>query len=191
MNALKRIKKVFRYVIDPFINFLVKSRVSPDLITLSALFFVSITSYYIINKNTILAGLFLALTGLIDALDGAVASKVGPTRFGHFFDATIDRIVEIITFIAISIAYPGYHLLTLITLSVSILTSYVAARAEILQIGIEIKYLGFGGRAGRLSILVIAFLLDKLELGLYLIIIAALFTIIGRSFITIKRLRSE
>lgn len=190
-NPLKSIKRVFNRVIDPFINLLVKLKITPNTVTTSALFFTAITIYYILQRNTIITGLLLFVTAIIDALDGAVAKKVGSTRFGDFYDATIDRLVEGLIYLGIAIAYPEYYVICFAALLFSYMVSYVAARAEVWTIGIRIKYFGIGGRAGRLAVLIIAFLLDKLELGLYVIIFIAVITMISRSIVTIKILREK
>ncbi|PIU62247.1 hypothetical protein COX58_00425 [archaeon CG_4_10_14_0_2_um_filter_Archaea_38_6] len=191
MSVLKRAKKAFNWAVDPFINLLVKLRITPNMITTSALFFAAITGYFIYSHNTVMAGVFLTITGIIDALDGTVAKKVGSTKFGDFYDATIDRLVEGFIYLMIAAANPENYIICFIAFFLSYMTSYVAARAEVWTIGIKMKYFGFGGRAGRLTILVIALLLDKLLIGLYLISIAAFVTIISRSIITIKVLRKK
>ena len=189
MNFWKKIKKVFVKTVDPLINLLIKLKISPNVITTSALFFLIITSYIIMQKRLLLSGLMLACTGLIDALDGAVAKKVGSTRFGDFYDAFIDRLVEAVIYLVISVTYPSLYIICYIAFTLSYLTSYVAARAEVWTIGLKIKYLGIGSRPGRLTILVFAFLFNQLRLGLFLISIVAFITVIGRSIITFKRLR--
>jgi phosphatidylglycerophosphate synthase len=178
-------------VVDPFINLLVKLRITPNVITTSALFFLAVTVYFILQRNTIGIGLMLFITGMIDVLDGAVANKVGSTRFGDFYDAFIDRLVEGIMYVAIAVAYPEYYIICFIAFLFSYMTSYVAARAEVWTIGVKIKYLGIGSRAGRLAVLIFAFMLDKIEIGLYLVVAVALITMISRSVVTLKILRKK
>lgn len=191
MSFLKKIKGLFNKIVDPLINALVWLKITPNMVTISALFFVAVTVYFIIQKNTIAIGLMLFVTAIIDALDGAVANKVGSTKFGDFFDATIDRLVEGIVYVAIAYAYPEYYLICFVALLFSYMTSYVAARAEVWTVGIKMKYLGIGGRAGRLTILIVSFLLDKLELGLYLVTTVALMTSISRGVVTGRILRKK
>ena len=191
MSVLKKIRRVFQFIADPFINLLVKLRISPNMVTTSAFFFVAFTVYFIIQKNTLAIGVTLAVTALVDLIDGAVAKKVGSTRFGDFYDAVIDRLIEGIVYIAIAYSYPEYYLICFIALIFSYMTSYVAARAEVWTIGVKIKYLGVGSRSGRLTVLVLAFMLDKLEMGLYLIIFLAVVTSISRGVVTARILRNK
>ncbi|VVB74579.1 Bifunctional IPC transferase and DIPP synthase [Candidatus Tiddalikarchaeum anstoanum] len=191
VNLLEKIKAVFNKIIDPFLNTLVKFHVTPNEVTSSVFFFLAITILFLVKKNLVVSGLFLILTSLVDAVDGALAKKVGSTRFGDFYDAFLDRIVEAAIYLTISLAYPELYLPSFFALAFSFMTSYVAARAEVWTIGVKIKYLGIGSRTGRLVILILAFLFNQLQIGLYLIIIVAGITMIGRTYVTMKILRSN
>jgi phosphatidylglycerophosphate synthase len=188
---LERIKKVFNRFIEPFLNMLVRLKITPNEVTTSVLFFLTFAVYFIVKKNMFYSALFVFLTSIIDAVDGALAKKVGSTKFGDFYDALLDRIVEAVLFLAISYTYPAFHFLAFIAFAFSFLTSYVAARAEVWTIGIKIKYLGVGGRSGRLTVLILSLLFNRLEWGLYLIIFMALITMISRTFVTMKTLRNR
>ena len=186
---LNKMRNGFHKIVNPFINLLVFLKITPNMVTTSALIFLIPTIYFIINRNPVPAGIFVLITGIIDSLDGAVAKKVGSTRFGDFYDAVIDRIVEGIIFIAISIGYPEYITLCFAAFFLSYMVSYVASRAEIWTIGFKIKYLSVGSRAGRIAVLVICLLLNQLKIGLIIIIIIALIALIGRTFITMVVLK--
>lgn len=184
------LRKAFHKIITPFILFLARMKITPNMVTTSSLFFLAITVYFIIQKNLFFAAIFMGITSVIDALDGALAKKVGSTRFGDFYDAFIDRWVEVITFFAISYSYPELYALCFLALIFSLMTSYVAARAEVWTIGVKIKYVGsIGSRAGRLITLILAMLFNQLTIGLYLIIIFASITMISRTIVIMKKLK--
>jgi len=190
MRKLVIIRNTFHKVINPLIIFLAKMKITPNMVTTSALFFLAITVYFILQKNLAVAAIFMGLTAVIDSLDGALAKKVGSTRFGDFYDALIDRWVEVITFYSISYAYPELYNLAFLALIFSLMTSYVAARAEVWTIGVKIKYIGsIGSRAGRLITLIAAMVFSQLKLGLYLIIIFASLTMVARTVVIMRRLR--
>ena len=192
MSKITKIRKSFHKIINPFILFLAKLKITPNMVTTSSLFFLGITVYLIIQKNLILGAVFMALTSVIDSLDGALAKIVGSTKFGDFYDAFIDRWVEVITFYAISYAYPNFYSLCFLALVFSLMTSYVAARAEVWTIGVKIKYVGsIGSRAGRLITLIASMLLNQLRLGLILIIIFSSITMIARTVVVMKTLRKK
>ena len=192
MSKLSKIRDSFHKVINPFILFLAKLKITPNMVTTSSLFFLAITVYFIIQKNLLLAGFFMILTSVIDSLDGALAKIVGSTKFGDFYDAFIDRWVEVITFFALSYAYPELYLLCFLALIFSLMTSYVAARAEVWTIGVKIKYVGtIGSRAGRLITLIAAMFFNQLALGLILIIIFASITMVARTVVIMRTLRKK
>ena len=192
MSKLSKIRNAFHKIINPFILLLVKLKITPNMITTSSLFFLGITVYFILQKNLVFAAIFMALTSVIDSLDGALAKKVGSTKFGDFYDAFIDRWVEVITFYALSYAYPSFYSLCFLALIFSLMTSYVAARAEVWTIGVKIKYVGsIGSRAGRLITLILSMLFNQLHLGLILIIIFASITMIARTVVIMKTLRKK
>ncbi len=186
---LSRIRKWFHKAVDPLINFLVFLKITPNMVTTSALLFLFPTLYFIMNKNTFWGGIFMGITSVIDAVDGAVADKVGTTRFGDFYDAVIDRLVEGTFFVAISLGFPEYTYLCFLAFLFSYMVSYVGARAEVWTIGIKMKYLSIGSRAGRLTVLVGSLILGYLRIGLIIVIIIALIALIGRSFVTMVVLR--
>ena len=186
---LGRLRKWFHKASNPLINLLVRLKISPNMVTTSALFFLLPTIYFIITRNHVLASIFVLLTCVIDAVDGAVAKKVGSTRFGDYYDAVIDRLVEGTIYVAISIGYPEYTTLIFIAFLFSYMVSYVAARAEVWTIGVKIKYLSVGSRAGRIGVLVVSMLFNQLKLGLIIIIIISLIALVGRTFVTMVVLR--
>ena len=81
--------------------------------------------------------LFLILSGIGDLLDGAVARATDTVSdFGAFLDSTLDRYVDTLIFLGISLYYvrAGDMLMTVVTyfaLLGAVVTSYTAARAGI------------------------------------------------------------
>jgi len=104
-----------------------------------------------------MGGLLLLASGVVDTLDGQVARRGAMvTKFGAFYDSTLDRIGDGATFIGIgafllTAADVAYRLPAVITCMVailaSLLVSYARARAE--GLGIECK-VGIAQRAERI-----------------------------------------
>ncbi len=104
-----------------------------------------------------LGGALLLVSGIVDTLDGQVArGGAMVTKFGAFYDSTLDRIGDGATFIGIGaflLTAPdvAYRLPAIITCMVailaSLLVSYARARAE--GLGIECK-VGIAQRAERI-----------------------------------------
>ena len=105
------------------------------------------------------AGLLL-LSGVIDTLDGDVARATGSTtKFGAFYDSTLDRVGDGATFIGIAaflltgqdIRYPVLGaILCMVAVLASLLVSYARARAE--GLGLDCK-VGLVQRAERIILI--------------------------------------
>jgi CDP-diacylglycerol--glycerol-3-phosphate 3-phosphatidyltransferase len=104
-----------------------------------------------------MGGLLLLASGVVDTLDGQVARRGAMvTKFGAFYDSTLDRIGDGATFIGIGaflltagdVAYRLPAVITcMVAILASLLVSYARARAE--GLGIECK-VGIAQRAERI-----------------------------------------
>jgi archaetidylinositol phosphate synthase len=133
----------------------------------------------------ILAPVLMLISGLFDALDGAIARIYGEaTKFGGFFDSILDRYADAI--ILCGIILGGLTELTwgLAALLGSLLVSYARSRAE--AAGVKMESVGLAERAERIVILsAVSFLsyfwLDSLNWGVLLLAILANLTVIQRA----------
>jgi archaetidylinositol phosphate synthase len=133
----------------------------------------------------ILASVLMLVSGLFDALDGAIARIYGEaTTFGGFFDSILDRYADAI--ILCGIILGGLTELTwgLAALLGSLLVSYARSRAE--AAGVKMESVGLAERAERIVILAaVSFLsyfwLDSLNWGVLLLAILANLTVIQRA----------
>jgi CDP-diacylglycerol--glycerol-3-phosphate 3-phosphatidyltransferase len=141
-----------------------------------------------------IGGLLLLLSGVADTLDGQVArGGAMVTRFGAFYDSTIDRVGDGATFIGIGaflltapdVAYrtPAV-ILCMIAILGSVLVSYARARAE--GLGIDCK-VGIAQRAERVLGLGLASLVFGagrhallLEAIVALLAVASIITVVQR-----------
>jgi len=116
-----------RKYVDPLIekisNYLIKLGLKPNQVTILA-FIIGISSgIAIIFRFKFLAIILLWTSGLMDAVDGAMARKTGQTSdLGTLMDLTFDRIVEISVIVSLGYLYPreGFEL---VLLSCSIIIS--------------------------------------------------------------------
>lgn len=112
-----------------FINF----PFSPNILTLFSIFLAVIGAYYIYLNVIYMAILFIALSLLMDGLDGIVArAQKKQTKFGAFLDGVSDRVVEfIILFSLIFYTWPNQLFMQIMLLLIlffgSIMTSYIVA----------------------------------------------------------------
>jgi CDP-diacylglycerol---glycerol-3-phosphate 3-phosphatidyltransferase len=142
MPSLESLRGSIYRIIDPLIGFLARHRVHPNLLT--TLGFVATLgaglSYH--QHHVRLAGLLILVGGFFDILDGRVArvTQLG-SKFGAFYDSTLDRISEIVVFLGILSLYNSYRqelgdvgmiYLVMLAMAGSLMISYTRARAEAL-----------------------------------------------------------
>jgi CDP-diacylglycerol--glycerol-3-phosphate 3-phosphatidyltransferase len=163
------LKKAFLELIDPIADRLIEAGLTPNRITTISTFLIIASGAAFalgaLERGALhVAGAFLLLSGLFDLLDGKVARRGGmSTRFGAFYDSSMDRLGEGVLFTGIAIFYmasaimsfgnrmPALALfLCFACLIGSFLVSYTRARAE--GLGIEAK-VGMAQRAERIVFL--------------------------------------
>jgi archaetidylinositol phosphate synthase len=132
----------------------------------------------------ILAPLLMLTSGLLDALDGAIARIYGEaTKFGGFFDSLLDRYADAI--ILYGIILGGLTNITwgFAALIGCLLVSYARARAE--ATGVKMESVGLAERAERIVLLALASFLsyiwiDALNWGILILAILANLTVVQR-----------
>jgi len=133
----------------------------------------------------ILAPLLMLASGLLDALDGALARLYGEaTNFGGFFDSLLDRYADAVIICGIILGGLTDVTWGLAALMGSLLVSYARARAE--AAGVKMESVGLAERAERLILLALAsFLsfvwLDALSWGVLVLAILTNLTVIQRA----------
>ena len=91
------LRKSFSRVLDAAAGFFLGLGIKPNHITLAGLVGNIIAATLIGSGHLLWGGLTAALMGPLDALDGAMARRLGtPTRFGAFLDSVIDRYDELL-----------------------------------------------------------------------------------------------
>lgn len=157
------------FIINPFVKFLIRIGVTPNMVTtigllgnLAAACIIAWAGYLTADDPTHLrfdlitwGGAVTILFSLFDMLDGQVA-RLGKmeSRFGALYDSVLDRYCELLTLGALSyfLIMAGYSVGALITFAAlvgSVMVSYVRARAE--GVGIECK-VGFMQRPERVVV---------------------------------------
>ncbi|HOA21309.1 MAG TPA: CDP-alcohol phosphatidyltransferase family protein [Anaerolineaceae bacterium] len=144
----KILRKTFSGLLDTIAGFLLGLGLKPNHITLAGLCGNIIAAVLIGSGRLMAGGLMAALMGPLDAVDGAMARKIGvPTRFGGFLDSVIDRYDELLLLGGVLVYFTrggntwGIYL-TYAAAAGSVLVSYMRARAEAL---------GFDGKVGLLT----------------------------------------
>lgn len=164
-------------IIDPIVGWLAHYRFSPDGLTILGMASHVFFAWLIGSGYMRWAGLAILVIAPLDALDGALARKLGRKQggFGAFLDSTLDRLAEIFLFAGFLYFFIQQNDQWMVAtayaaLTGSLMVSYVRARAEAL--GYECK-VGVLSRVERYLVMIVTLLLNRPEWGL---IILAIFT---------------
>lgn len=172
-------------VIEPFIAFLVRKQVRPNTLTTIGTICACTAGVVFASGHIRTGGWILGITAVFDLADGAVARRTdSSTRFGAFYDSTLDRIADgfllggLTFYFASSSLHRSMPMVAvgLFGMLATFVTSYARARAELL--GVEMKGIGMMERAERITLLaapqaLFGLALDGLVLRLILSLLSA------------------
>jgi CDP-diacylglycerol--glycerol-3-phosphate 3-phosphatidyltransferase len=152
------LRRATEAALAPIVNRLVAAGASPNVITTVGTL-ILIGSAVAFGFGAVrLGGFLLLLSGVLDMLDGRVARESGgTTKFGAFYDSTLDRVGEAALFSGITIFFvaggvpEAWRIPAMVTgltaLGAGLIVSYARARAE--GLGLECK-VGIAQRAERI-----------------------------------------
>ena len=152
-------------ILDPIGSFLYRLKITADALTVTGIL-IAVAGAIVIGRGQMFAGFIcLLLTGIPDALDGAVAKAAGTASVrGAFFDSVSDRVTDALLFSGIA-----WHLaaeetgqimmLPVALMATAMLVSYQRAKAE--SLGFDAKG-GIMERAERFIVLAIGLLIDEI-----------------------------
>jgi CDP-diacylglycerol--glycerol-3-phosphate 3-phosphatidyltransferase len=184
--GLEFLKGPMYRITGPLVRWLVRTGVHPNAVT-TAGFVVTLAAGYFFHLDHVrTAGLFVLLGGLLDLLDGRVARESGlASKFGSFYDSTLDRISEIVVYLGLASLYNTIRgepedvamvYVIMLAMAGSLMVSYTRARAE--GLGLDCK-VGLMQRAERVVLLGAAALIfgldfDGMILNFVIILVAIL-----------------
>jgi CDP-diacylglycerol--glycerol-3-phosphate 3-phosphatidyltransferase len=158
-------------------RFIFRERIiSPDIISSAGTLFGFLAAFLVFMELPGAGACSLALAGLLDILDGAIARGTGRvTRFGGFFDSVLDRYTDLsvmggILFVYVRHGNTGYAIATFIAVIGTALIPYARARAEAASLSCKT---GLLERPERLILLIIGLVFPML-LGYIIIVLAVL-----------------
>jgi CDP-diacylglycerol--glycerol-3-phosphate 3-phosphatidyltransferase len=185
----KAIEKRLVAVFSPIINWMVRRRVHPNVLSTIG-FLVTMSSAFAFGYNHIrTAGVLILLGGAFDLFDGRVARATGlASKFGAFYDSTLDRISEIAVYIGLLSLYNTYHpqlgdvgtiYAIMLAMGGSLMISYTRARAEGLGIDCKVGLMQRGERVVMIGLAALIFGGESSGLALRVVIImVAILTIL-------------
>jgi len=186
MKTLESLRGAVYAIINPVTDWLVRRRVHPNMLTTLGFIVTMSSAFFYHSRHIRIAGFLILLGGFFDIIDGRVARLSGMgSKFGAFYDSTLDRISEIAVFFGILSLYNSYRqvlgdvgmiYLTMLAMAGSLMVSYTRGRAEALGLDCRVglmpraervvligaSSLFFGGMWNGLALKVVIFLLAVL-----------------------------
>lgn len=131
-----------------------------------------------------IGGVLLLIASAFDMVDGAIARATGSaSRFGGFFDSTLDRYSEIVVYVGMMVWLNETRddhlgsLLILIAATGALMISYARARAEAIGYSASV---GLVARPERVVLLALCLIIDQPLWALWILAILTHFTAVWR-----------
>jgi CDP-diacylglycerol--glycerol-3-phosphate 3-phosphatidyltransferase len=146
------------------------------------------------RDHFLLAGVIMIVANIFDFIDGKVAHITNTvSRFGAFWDSTLDRFSDIALFLGLIYLYADlrrtdYVMVASLAMMFSIMTSYARARAESL---IDKCKVGFMERPERIVLFMIGAFTDRMGAVLWVILVLSIFTVADRIYYTYLALNGK
>ena len=192
LTDLLRVRAAF--IIDPIVSILARFRISPNLFTVVGMLAHFLIAWFIVQGQMVAAGVAILFVAPLDALDGALARKLGrKPGFGAFLDSTLDRLAEIILFGGFIFYFSQSENMLLvatvyIALTGSLMVSYARSRAEALDVSCKV---GLLTRVERYAVLTFFLLLNRPAIALVVVAVLTYITVAQRIFHVWQQLAHE
>ncbi len=181
------------FIVDPIVTLLARLGVSPNVVTIAG-FLIHIPIAWFLSQGQWRPASILGLFSLFDALDGALARKIGQEHngaFGAFFDSMTDRCSEILLYGGL-VAYYALNsnlnllLVSLTAMSGALMVSYARSRAE--GLGYECK-IGLFSRVERYLVLFVFGMLLRPDWAMIVLDVGTWFTVGQRFWVVWQQAR--
>ena len=186
---LSQYKECLHGVADPVARLLLRAHMRPNQLTVLGLGVSIAAGYAFFDGRLRLAAALLAVAGLFDFFDGALARLAGrESAFGAFLDSVVDRYSDLIVLLGIVLLYERMDgtagvFFTMATLVGTIMVSYTKARAQSIGVRCEI---GVMERPERLIALIAGATFNLLTLVMALLAVLTNVTALQRIVYTRK-----
>ncbi len=169
-------------------------RIHPNTLTLIGVLINVAAAVALGLDRFLLAGVIMIVANIFDFIDGKVAHITNTvSRFGAFWDSTLDRFSDIALFLGLIYLYADlrrtdYVMIAALAMMFTIMTSYARARAESL---IEKCKVGFMERPERIVLFMIGAFTDRMGAVLWVILVLSIVTVANRIHYTYLALNSK
>jgi CDP-diacylglycerol--glycerol-3-phosphate 3-phosphatidyltransferase len=168
--------------------------IHPNTLTLIGVL-INVAAAWALGKDRfLLGGVIMIVANIFDFIDGKVAHITNTvSRFGAFWDSTLDRFSDIALFLGLIYLYADlrrtdYVMVAALAMMFSIMTSYARARAESL---IDKCKVGFMERPERIVLFMIGAFTDRMAGVLWVILILSIVTVANRIHYTYLALNAR
>jgi len=185
----KLVRRYTMWITEPIARFFTFLGASPNHVTFLGLVLMAGVAVVLALGHHRLAGLLVLIAAGADGVDGVMARLQDRTsRFGAFFDSSLDRYSEALTLLGLFVFFQreGDHqalLLIYVALVGSLMVSYTRARAE--SLGLPCQR-GLLTRLERVILLIVALILGQVRIGLWILAILSNFTAVQRIYFVWK-----
>jgi CDP-diacylglycerol---glycerol-3-phosphate 3-phosphatidyltransferase len=168
--------------------------IHPNVLTLIGVLINVIAAWGLGRDRFLLAGVIMIVANIFDFIDGKVAHITNTvSRFGAFWDSTLDRFSDIALFLGLIYLYASlrrtdYVMVTALAMMFSIMTSYARARAESL---IDKCKVGFMERPERIVLFMIGAFTNRMAAVMWVILILSIVTVANRIHYTYLALNDK
>ena len=179
---------------DPVARVLLRARVRPNHLTVVGLGVSIVAACAMAQGRLRLAAVLLAVAGLCDFFDGALARLANSvSAFGAFLDSVVDRYSDLTVLLGVVLYYERSGdtsgvCLTLVTLVGTIMVSYTKARAQSIGVSCEI---GLMERPERLIVLIAGAVFNLLTPAMIVLAILTNLTALQRILYTRRAVASR
>src|SRR4051812_40524195 len=193
MTVTGFIGKVCMWPLRAIISACVALGIHPNTLTLVGVLINVAAACALGVDRFLLAAVIMIVANIFDFIDGKVAQETNTvSRFGAFWDSTLDRFSDIALFLGLIYLYAtlrrtDYVMVASLAMMFSIMTSYARARAESL---IDKCKVGFMERPERIVLFMIGAFTNRMAAVLWVILVLSIFTVADRVIHTYRELRS-
>jgi CDP-diacylglycerol--glycerol-3-phosphate 3-phosphatidyltransferase len=172
----------------------VAMRIHPNTLTLIGVLVNVAAACALGLDRFLLAGAIMIVANIFDFIDGKVAHLTNTqSRFGAFWDSTLDRFSDIALFLGLIYLYAtlrrtDYVMVAALAMMFSIMTSYARARAESL---IEKCKVGFMERPERIVLFMIGAFTNRMAAVLWVILALSVLAVANRIYYTFLALNDR
>src|SRR5215211_4669972 len=168
--------------------------IHPNVLTLIGVLINVVAAVALGRNRFMLAGVIMIVANIFDFIDGKVAHITNTqSRFGAFWDSTLDRFSDIALFLGLIYLYSNlrrtdYVMVAALAMMFTIMTSYARARAESL---IQKCKVGFMERPERIVLFMIGAFTDRMGAVLWVILVLSIVTVANRIHYTYLALNAK